>query len=67
MAASTEYNELLDKANKTKESTEKRLAIIGVYGAVMCTMVEKMATKPFNPLLGETYELITDDFQLISE
>jgi hypothetical protein len=33
----------------------------------MCTMVEKMATKPFNPLLGETYELITDDFQLIAE
>lgn len=24
-------------------------------------------TKPFNPLLGETYELVTDEFQFISE
>ena len=33
----------------------------------MCTMVEKMATKPFNPLLGETYELKNNDFELIAE
>ena len=26
-----------------------------------------MMYKPFNPLLGETYEWITDDFQYLSE
>ena len=67
MSASTEYNMLIDRANSIKESREKRLAIIAVYGTTMCSMVEKMATKPFNPLLGETYELITDDFELIAE
>jgi hypothetical protein len=30
-------------------------------------MVEKTLAKPFNPLLGETFEYVTDDFEFISE
>jgi hypothetical protein len=33
----------------------------------MYTMAERTNTKPFNPLLGETYELKTNDFELIAE
>jgi Oxysterol-binding protein len=30
-------------------------------------MAEKINTKPFNPLLGETFELKTDTFEFIAE
>ena len=31
------------------------------------TMCEKMSKKPFNPLLGETYELVNKNIEFISE
>ena len=43
------------------------MAIVGVFGVSMFTLIEKTNTKPFNPLLGETYELVTNDFEFISE
>ena len=43
------------------------MAIIGVFGCTITTLVEKNTCKPFNPLLGETYELLTDNFELITE
>jgi len=43
------------------------MAIVGVFGISIYTIIEKINTKPFNPLLGETYELVTDDFEFISE
>jgi len=33
----------------------------------MYTMAERTNTKPFNPLLGETYELKNQDFEFIAE
>ena len=30
-------------------------------------MVKTRIKKPFNPMLGETYELVTEDFRWISE
>jgi len=30
-------------------------------------IVPNRQSKPFNPLLGETYELVTDDFHFFSE
>jgi len=30
-------------------------------------MCERSTTKPFNPLLGETYELVNEDIECISE
>ena len=44
-----------------------RLAIVAVFGATMTSRAEKDASKPFNPLLGETYELITDNFVFLAE
>lgn len=40
----------------------KRLAYLSVFAISMNTNLEKTNTKPFNPLLGETYELVTDKF-----
>jgi len=43
------------------------MAVVGVFGITILTSIEKTNTKPFNPLLGETFELVTDDFEYISE
>jgi hypothetical protein len=42
-----------EETNKTK-----RLGLLAMFHAVQITTIEKMPQKPFNPLLGETYELI---------
>ena len=44
-----------------------RLAMVSVFGCTITTICERNTSKPFNPLLGETYELITDDFEFLSE
>ena len=49
-AAKGEYNSL------------KRLAYLAVFAMTMNTNSEKSCTKPFNSLLGETFEYVTDKF-----
>ena len=53
---------IIDLANNIHNDQVKRLAVIAVYSISMFTMAERINTKPFNPLLGETYELMTQDF-----
>lgn len=53
----TEQMFLLDKACFEQNPT-KRVAYIASFLAVQHTNVEKFPSKPFNPLLGETYEFI---------
>lgn len=65
-ATSMEYVDILDKAIKCKDPL-KRLAIVATYVITNLTCLERNATKPFNPLLGETYELVTDNFRFIAE
>jgi len=71
-AQSMEYNFILDKAikidegNKTK-SAIKRLAYVSIYSISQLTICERNCTKPFNPLLGETYEYVNDDLEFLSE
>jgi hypothetical protein len=38
-----------------------------VYSTTLLTVIERNVTKPFNPLLGETYELVTPTFKFIAE
>ena len=33
----------------------------------MLSIIETAVTKPFNPLLGETFEFVNDDFEYIAE
>lgn len=65
-ATSMEYVELLDEAIKQKDSL-KRLAYVAAYVITNLTCVERNSTKPFNPLLGETFELVTDKFRFLAE
>jgi hypothetical protein len=38
-----------------------------VWSITTLAYLERNTTKPFNPLLGETYELVTDKFQYLAE
>jgi hypothetical protein len=65
-ASSMEYNEILDHAVLQKDSL-RRLGFVAVFSSTFLTCIERNITKPFNPLLGETYELVTDKFKFIAE
>ncbi|GAA6000749.1 oxysterol-binding protein related protein OSH3 [Rhodotorula paludigena] len=69
LAEELEYSELLDRAAATRDPIE-RLTLVAVW-AVSGTSGNKYRSsrKPFNPLLGETYECIRPEkgFQFISE
>uniref|UniRef100_A0A803T399 Oxysterol-binding protein n=1 Tax=Anolis carolinensis TaxID=28377 RepID=A0A803T399_ANOCA len=51
-----EYHELLDKAAKCESSAEQMCFVAAFSVSSYSTTVHRTA-KPFNPLLGETYEL----------
>ncbi len=51
-----EYHELLDKAARCENSLEQMCLIAAFSVSSYSTTVHRTA-KPFNPLLGETYEL----------
>jgi hypothetical protein len=45
----------------------RRLALVGVWSITHYCCVERNTTKPFNPLLGETFEYVNDDFTYLAE
>ena len=65
-AQSFEYNYLLDMA-ATEQDPVRRHALVACHAITTLTCVERTTTKPFNPLLGETFEYVTDDFESLSE
>lgn len=65
-ASSIEYAEILEKAMNTKDPI-KRLAYVTGFQISYLTNVEKATTKPFNPLLGETYELVRPNYKFLAE
>lgn len=69
IAEELEYSELLHRASATEDSID-RLALVACF-AISGAAGNKYRTsrKPFNPLLGETYECIRPDrgFRFISE
>lgn len=64
-----EYSELLDSAASCPNGME-RMALIAAF-AVSCyaAAAHRAASKPFNPLLAETYECVRGDrgFRFIAE
>ena len=59
-------DDLLRKAAVTKDPVKRHaLAMISAFTGLHVTKIRKR--KPFNPMLGETYELVNDNFRLISE
>uniref|UniRef100_A0A6I8N414 Oxysterol-binding protein n=1 Tax=Ornithorhynchus anatinus TaxID=9258 RepID=A0A6I8N414_ORNAN len=64
-----EYSELLDKASETDDAYERMVLIAAFAVSGYCSTYFRAGSKPFNPVLGETYECIREDkgFRFFSE
>ncbi|XP_038590848.1 oxysterol-binding protein-related protein 7 [Micropterus salmoides] len=64
-----EYSELLDTASNTSDPYQRMVYIAAFAISGYSTATFRNRYKPFNPLLGETYECIREDrgFRFISE
>lgn len=72
LAESMEYSHLLDSAASPSLEPTERLAYITAFAIsyfANSRVKERALRKPFNPLLGETYELIREDlgFRFVAE
>ncbi|XP_063676465.1 oxysterol-binding protein 1-like isoform X2 [Bolinopsis microptera] len=56
-----EYSDLLDKASDESITSAMRLMYLTVFSAIPYACVSRRYSKPFNPLLAETYELVRED------
>ncbi|KAF2874433.1 Oxysterol-binding protein-domain-containing protein [Massariosphaeria phaeospora] len=67
-----EYSELLDTAVNAKSETGERLVYLAAFALSSFSnsrAKERAIRKPFNPMLGETFELVREDkgFRFIAE
>jgi hypothetical protein len=67
MAENTKYaNVILEKAASSKDPIE-RMKLVATYLVSSISMHASRLSKPFNPLLGETYELSRDGYHMCLE
>ena len=66
MAEFMEYGDLLELAS-AEESSLLRLALVATHTISHYNSSESRTTKPFNPVLGETFELKTDKWRFFGE
>ena len=57
---------MLDHAAE-EECSLKRLGLVAASIVAGFSLCEKGTSKPFNPLLGETFELVTNEWRFLSE
>ncbi|XP_061464344.1 oxysterol-binding protein-related protein 6 isoform X8 [Rhineura floridana] len=64
-----EYSELLDKAAESDDPYERMVLIAAFATSGYASTYYRAGSKPFNPVLGETYESIREDrgFRFFSE
>ncbi|CAH1977665.1 unnamed protein product [Acanthoscelides obtectus] len=64
-----EYSELLDKAASIDDPYERMVEIAAFAVSAYASTLSRAGNKPFNPLLGETYECIREDkgFRFLAE
>ncbi|XP_010189128.1 PREDICTED: oxysterol-binding protein-related protein 3-like, partial [Mesitornis unicolor] len=64
-----EYSELLDKAAHTPNPFERMVYIAAFAVSAYASSYYRAGSKPFNPVLGETYECVREDkgFQFFAE
>ncbi|XP_063174199.1 oxysterol-binding protein-related protein 6 [Candoia aspera] len=64
-----EYSELLDKAAETDDPYERMVLIAAFATSGYASTYYRAGSKPFNPVLGETFECIREDkgFRFFSE
>ena len=63
-----EYSELLEKANSADNQWISISYVTAFIFSLLSSTIDRMK-KPFNPLLGETFELVSEEkkFKFISE
>ena len=61
MCEELEYSELLDKAADTDDPVQRMCLVAAFSVSPYASTFYRAGTKPFNPLLGETYECIRED------
>lgn len=66
IAEITSFHKLMDRAVAEKDPV-KRTAFVAIFLISQYTEVYLRTRKPFNPLLGETYEVVTPDFRFVAE
>ncbi|XP_008839769.1 oxysterol-binding protein-related protein 3 [Nannospalax galili] len=64
-----EYSELLDKAARMPSSLERMVYVAAFAISAYASSYFRAGSKPFNPVLGETYECIREDkgFEFFAE
>ncbi|XP_005087236.1 oxysterol-binding protein-related protein 3 isoform X1 [Mesocricetus auratus] len=64
-----EYSELLDKAARIPSALERMVYVAAFAISAYASSYSRAGSKPFNPVLGETYECIRQDkgFQFFAE
>ncbi|KAK3866954.1 hypothetical protein Pcinc_027540 [Petrolisthes cinctipes] len=69
MCEELEYSELLDKAAGLVDPGERMVQVATFAVSAYASSIHRAAHKPFNPLLGETYECIREDkgFRFVAE
>ncbi|TKA76933.1 hypothetical protein B0A55_03110 [Friedmanniomyces simplex] len=72
LAESVEYPQLLGSAASTSTTAEERLMYVTAFALSYFSnnrVKERAIRKPFNPMLGETYELVREDlgFRFLAE
>ena len=65
-ACGLDYNEMLDEAVNCQDPF-MRLVLLGVQHLASCVHIERASNKPFNAVLGETFEFKTDQFEFLAE
>ncbi len=61
-----ENESLLSKANADPDSL-RRAAYVAIFNATQYNSVVGRVLKPFNPILGETFEYVTSNYRFVSE
>lgn len=64
LAEQLEYSELLDDAVNVPKERGERLLYVAAFATSSfsnCRVKDRSIRKPFNPMLGETYELVRED------
>lgn len=72
LAEQLEYSELLDAATQVPSETGERLIYMAAFAISAFSNArskERAVRKPFNPMLGETFELVREDkgFRFVAE
>lgn len=60
------HHDLLDQANRSDDSCY-RLCLSAIFYTVNFVFSKQRLKKPFNPILGETFEFVQDKYIYLSE